>query len=150
MLFTFFLFLRELWHQLLNALFEIQDEEDEAAEAEEMAADMMQHDVAEAGALGRDSSDGGESVQMAWDDGSGEAGAGAVGPTNGGEHHSPQDSPRDGAADGAPAAEEEEGAAEEPQQPQAGQHVQQAHVAGTPPAPSWVSRLASPADKPRE
>ena len=126
--FSFFLFLRELWRQLLNALFDLQDEQDD--EQAGVAPDAI-------GDPEGGSSDGG-SVHEHWDDGSGRNGAHLLqdaplydGNGNGGAHlgyggHEPEAEPEQEA----PAA-DDGGDAGPPAE-------------STPPPPSWVSRLATP------
>ena len=133
-LFTFMLFLREVWRNLLQALFEIQDAEDDAKAAGLSAAgvdgdadgsDRDDNDGAPGGAHRASSngmghlaagSDSYESVHKVWHDGSGDFPGGPP--------------------DGAPADGELE--ARQPRLTSNGEPV-----ASTPPPPSWVSRLAS-------
>ena len=124
--FTFFLFLRELSRQLIQALLDIQDDEDEDLYTEEEASDAeeashhdrtrmltVRTDVSVAPRGPMDSSSDSE-VEM-WDDGG--AGNGEPGAVGHGAHEL-GDAEAGGEGDGAP-------------------------VNGTPPAPSWVTRLAT-------
>jgi hypothetical protein len=115
--FTFFLFLRELWRQLLIALLDIQDEEDDDAAAE---ADDEEARTFEVNGQHEASDSEGGSVQHVWDDGDGGDGgdADALG------------EPMLAAAEGVDDANGDSPAAMPSE--------------STPPPPSWVNRLATP------
>ena len=125
--FSFFLFLRELWRQLLNALFDLQDEQDD--EQAGVAPDALDPEGG--------SSDGG-SVHEHWDDGSGGLN---------GARHMLEDAPLyDGGGNGDGGYHAGNGAMAEPE-PEVEAHAANEVAApseATPPPPSWVSRLATP------
>jgi len=113
--FSFLLFLRELWRQLLNALFDLQDEQgDEQAAA---AADPE----------GGSSDDG--SVHQHWDDGDA-------------RNHSAPPSPW--VLEDAPMSGGGEANGQLEAEPHAANGGRAELPDGTPPPPSWVSRLAAP------
>ena len=125
--FSFFLFLRELWRQLLNALFDLQDEQDDEQAGVEPDA---------IGDPEGASSDGG-SVHEHWDDGSGRNGA-----------HLLQDAPLyDGNGNGNGGAHLGNGEHEPEPEPEPEAYATNDDAGpseSTPPPPSWVSRLAAP------
>ena len=153
--FTFFLFVRELWHQLLQALLEIQEEEEEdAQDAAALTAEMeaAYNSATYNAALDSDA----ESVHDRWDDGSGDLATDGGG---GGELHAAPES-------GSPTASRPRGSTQFQEPPTAGSggevETQPAQAeppgvesqrpvaaaaeeaaAGTPPPPAWVARLAS-------
>jgi hypothetical protein len=118
--FTFFLFLRELWRQLLIALLDIQDEEDDDAAAE---ADDEEARTFEVNGEREASGSEGGSVQHVWDDGDGGDGG------DGGDADALGE-PMLAAAEGVDDANGDSPAA--------------LRSEGTPPPPSWVNRLATP------
>ena len=118
--FSFMLFLRELWRQLLNALFDLQDEQDDEAVVAADAGDPE----------GGSSEDG--SVHEHWDDGS----ARNVPPSPRMLEEAPLYS-----ADGGDGV---NGEALEPEAEAHGMNGGAEPPEGTPPPPSWVSRLAAP------
>ena len=122
--FSFFLFLRELWRQLLNALFDLQDEQDD--EQAGVAPDAIDPEGG--------SSDGG-SVHEHWDDGSERNGARLLGDAP----------PYDGSGNGDGGGHHEGNGEMLDPEPEAHATNDAAGPSdATPPPPSWVSRLAAP------
>jgi hypothetical protein len=121
--FTLWLFLREMWQQLMTALLTLQDEEDE--ELDELEADEEEADAERRSRASE--SDGGADVQHAWDDGEGgDADADALGVS------------MLAAPSGGDAAADDEAPGPLPDSPAA---------AGTPPPPDWVARLTTPPER---
>ena len=151
--FTFFLFLRELWNQLIQALLEIDEEEaEDALDAAALTAEMEAAYNSATYNAGLDSD--ADSVHERWDDGSGDAanGGGEAGAPP--EAASPGRGPRGSMQfDGSPdagvgrASEAQLGQASPPgaeaEEPVAATVDEVDAAASTPPPPAWVARLAT-------
>jgi hypothetical protein len=140
--FTFALFLREMWHQLIQALLEIDEEEEEdALDAAALTAEMEAAYNSATYNAGLDSD--AESVHEHWNDGSGDLATDGGG---GGELDAAPESESPAAGHPRESMQFQEEAAppdEEQQEPIPAAFDAADAAAGTPPPPAWVARLAA-------